>query len=72
MPEPIKSFKKVTEFHEHVCPGSALGYRAAKAGMKKINQRKDPPTKKLTIVENDSCAVDAIQVVSGCTRGKGT
>lgn len=67
----IKSFKKVTEFHGHVCPGSALGYKAAEAGMKELSTERSPDEEIVTIVENDSCAVDAIQVVCGCTMGKG-
>jgi formylmethanofuran dehydrogenase subunit E len=69
--KPIKSFDEVTKFHGHVCPGSALGYRAAEAGMKELSQKRAPDEEIVTIVENDSCAVDAIQVVTGCTMGKG-
>jgi formylmethanofuran dehydrogenase subunit E len=71
MQNKIKSFEEVTKFHGHVCPGSALGYRAAEAGMKELSQNRAPDEEIVTIVENDSCAVDAIQVVTGCTMGKG-
>jgi formylmethanofuran dehydrogenase subunit E len=71
MQESIKSFEEVTKFHGHICPGSALGYRAAEAGMKELSQKRAPDEELVAIVENDSCAVDAIQVVSGCTMGKG-
>jgi formylmethanofuran dehydrogenase subunit E len=67
----MKSFPEVTEFHGHECPGSALGYRAAEAGMKELSHKRFPDEEIVAIVENDSCAVDAIQVVSGCTMGKG-
>ena len=33
----IKPFSDVTMFHGHVCPGSALGYQAAKAGLKELS-----------------------------------
>ncbi|MEN6328727.1 MAG: FmdE family protein [Methanobacteriaceae archaeon] len=69
--EPIKSFEEVTEFHGHVCPGSALGYRAAETGVKELSTGRSADEEIVTIVENDSCAVDAVQVVSGCTMGKG-
>jgi formylmethanofuran dehydrogenase subunit E len=69
--ESIKSFQEVTKFHGHVCPGSVLGYRAAEAGMIELSPERSPDEELVTIVENDSCAVDAIQVVTGCTVGKG-
>jgi formylmethanofuran dehydrogenase subunit E len=67
----IKSFQEVTRFHGHVCPGSALGYRAAEAGMRELSSDRSPDEELVALVENDSCAVDAIQVVTGCTMGKG-
>lgn len=33
-------FLKVTEFHGHVCPGSAIGYRAAEIGIDEISSKK--------------------------------
>ena len=67
----IKPFSDVTDFHGHVCPGSALGYQAAKAGLKELSGERSQDEEIITIVENDSCAVDAIQVLTGCTFGKG-
>lgn len=66
-----KSFQEVTKFHGHVCPGSALGYRAAEAGLIDLYSERSPDEELVTLVENNSCAVDAIQVVTGCTLGKG-
>ncbi|HMK54240.1 MAG TPA: FmdE family protein [Methanobacteriaceae archaeon] len=54
-----------------MCPGSALGYRAALAAMEKLSHQRAPDEELVAIVENDTCAVDAVQVVSGCTMGKG-
>ncbi len=67
----LKPFSDVTNFHGHICPGSALGYQAAKAGLQELSQGRSPDEEIIAIVENDSCAVDAIQVVTGCTFGKG-
>ncbi len=67
----IKPFSEVTMFHGHVCPGSALGYQAAKAGLEALSGERSQDEEIIAIVENDSCAVDAIQVVTGCTFGKG-
>lgn len=67
----IKPFSDVTKFHGHVCPGSALGYQASRLGLKELSQGRSPDEEIIAVVENDSCAVDAIQVVTGCTFGKG-
>jgi formylmethanofuran dehydrogenase subunit E len=67
---PIKIPEKVIEFHGHTCPGITYGYRASLVALKEFGQRaKDEEI--VAIVENDSCAVDAIQVMTGCTFGKG-
>lgn len=66
-----KTFAEVTAFHGHVCPGSALGFKAAKLGLEKLKSSKSSDEEIVAIVENDSCAVDAIQVLTGCTFGKG-
>lgn len=67
----IKPFTDVTQFHGHICPGSALGYQAARAGLKELSTERSQDEEIIAVVENDSCAVDAIQVVTGCTFGKG-
>jgi len=67
----MKPFSEVTEFHGHICPGSAIGYKAAKAGLNELNSHISEDEEIVTIVENDSCAVDAVQVLTGCTFGKG-
>lgn len=59
------------EFHGHECPGLAIGYRAALyvQDLLKINFSEDEEV--VCISENDSCSIDAIQVITGCTAGKG-
>jgi formylmethanofuran dehydrogenase subunit E len=64
-------FLKVTEFHGHVCPGSAIGYKAAEIAIKELYSSFSEDEELVCITENDTCAVDAIQVVTGCTFGKG-
>ncbi len=64
-------FEKCVEFHGHVCPGLAIGYCAAKAGLSALGVNHSEDEEVVAIVENDSCAVDAIQVITGCTFGKG-
>jgi formylmethanofuran dehydrogenase subunit E len=66
----MDKFKDVVDFHGHTCPGLALGYRVALCALKQIGDRA-ADEELVAIVENNSCAVDAIQVVTGCTFGKG-
>ena len=63
-------FEEVVKFHGHACPGLALGYRVAKYVIENFSLRPDDE-ELVAIVENNSCAVDAVQVVTGCTFGKG-
>ncbi|HHX99811.1 MAG TPA: formylmethanofuran dehydrogenase [Methanothermobacter sp.] len=62
---------KVLEFHGHSCPGVAIGVRAAEIATDKLISSRAVDEELLAIVENDSCSVDAIQVITGCTFGKG-
>lgn len=64
-------FQEVTKFHGHICPGTVIGYRAAQIAVRAFALKKSVDEELITIVENDSCSVDAIQVVTGCTFGKG-
>jgi len=64
-------YSKVLEFHGHSCPGVAIGIRAAEIARDKLISNRAVDEELLAIVENDSCSVDAIQVITGCTFGKG-
>ena len=66
----VKRFEDVVDFHGHVCPGLALGYRVSIFALKELGERADDE-ELVAIVENNSCAVDAVQVITGCTFGKG-
>ena len=66
-----EDFQKCAEFHGHVCPGLAIGYRAAKAGMEWLAAKRAEDEEVVAIVETDACGADAIQVLTGCTFGKG-
>lgn len=68
----MKEYKYIIDFHGHSCPGLALGYRVARAALKEIGMEDISEDEELVaIVENESCAVDAIQAITGCTFGKG-
>jgi formylmethanofuran dehydrogenase subunit E len=63
--------REVIQFHGHLCPGLALGFRVAKAGLRELKADRPHDEELVAIVENDSCAIDAIQFITGCTFGKG-
>ena len=62
---------EVIRFHGHMCPGLAIGYRAAKIIMERLGSIRAEDEELVAIVENDSCSVDAIHWITGCTFGKG-
>lgn len=66
----MKTLDEVVEFHGHVCPGLVLGYRVSLLTLKELGKRAEDE-ELVAIVENNSCAVDAVQVMTGCTFGKG-
>ncbi|MEW5920963.1 MAG: FmdE family protein [Bacillota bacterium] len=66
-----KMWDRVVAFHGHSCLGLAIGFRVAEAAMRSLGNVRDIDEEMVAIVENDSCAVDAIQVITGCTLGKG-
>jgi len=65
------SFEECVAFHGHACPGLATGYRVATAAMKRLGVARPNDEELVCVAETDACGVDAIQVVTGCTAGKG-
>ncbi len=66
-----EELRETIAFHGHLCPGLALGYRVAKAALRELKAERPHDEELVAIVENDSCAADAIQFITGCTFGKG-
>jgi formylmethanofuran dehydrogenase subunit E len=62
---------EVARFHGHLCPGLAIGYRAAKIALEALAAERAEDEELVAIVENDSCSADAVQWITGCTFGKG-
>jgi formylmethanofuran dehydrogenase subunit E len=63
---------KVVAFHGHLCPGLLIGYRAAKAARQALGLAAPSQDEELVaVVENNSCSVDAFQVLLSTTFGKG-
>ncbi|PKN76625.1 MAG: formylmethanofuran dehydrogenase [Deltaproteobacteria bacterium HGW-Deltaproteobacteria-10] len=68
MPDDLK---RCVKFHGHICPGLIYGYRVTREAMKIMNLRRSADEEVVAICENDSCAVDALQVMLGTVAGKG-
>jgi formylmethanofuran dehydrogenase subunit E len=64
-------WKKAVDFHGHVCPGLSIGFKAARAGMAWLKERRAEDEELVAIVETNACGADAVQVLTGCTFGKG-
>lgn len=67
----MKTWEEVVEFHGHECPGLAIGYAVSKAVQKYLDIDFSNDEEIVCIAENDACGLDAIQVMLGCTIGKG-
>jgi len=63
--------KPSIEFHGHLCPGLVYGYLVAKEAINLLELKRSRDEEVVAICENDSCAVDALQVILGTSAGKG-
>jgi len=66
-----EEFQKCAEFHGHICPGLSLGFQAAKLALNTLAEKRAGDEEIVAIVETDACSADAVQVLTGCTFGKG-
>ena len=64
-------WEKCVDFHGHRCGGLRIGYAAAMYAMELLNISFSDNEQVVCISENDACGVDAIQVMLGCSIGKG-
>lgn len=67
----MTDFEKCAAFHGHVCGGLTIGYKAAQYAIRLLNLTVSDDEEVVCIAENDACGVDAIQVMLGCSIGKG-
>jgi formylmethanofuran dehydrogenase subunit E len=65
-----KTVEDVVRFHGHMCPGLAMGIRAAEVALREVGPHSSDE-EVVALVETNMCAVDAIQYLTGCTFGKG-
>ena len=66
-----EEFKQCVDFHGHICPGIATGFQAVKACMSELEETRAEDEELVAVVETDACSADAVQVLTGCTFGKG-
>lgn len=66
-----QQLKDAVSFHGHLCPGLLIGYRAALIALQQLDGERSEDEELVAIVENNSCSVDGIQFLTGCTFGKG-
>lgn len=74
IPETIQAkedYQACVKFHGHTCMGVTIGYQAAKLAMELLTEMRAVDEELIVIVETDACCCDAIQVLTGCTFGKG-
>jgi len=67
----MKDLDKAVEFHGHLCPFVVVGTLISNFAKEKLGFERAEDEEIYCIAENDSCAVDAIQALTGCTLGKG-
>lgn len=70
-PFQAEDFKKCADFHGHVCPGLSIGYRASLRALEWLKENRAEDEEIVAIVETNACGADAVQVLTGCTFGKG-
>lgn len=66
-----EDLKRCVAFHGHLCPGLVYGYLVAKEAIRRLDLDRSRDEEVVVISENDTCAIDALQVLLGTTAGKG-
>ena len=67
----MKTWKDCVAFHGHECGGLTIGYKASLYAIELLRLEFSEDEQVVCITENDACGVDAIQVMLGCSIGKG-
>lgn len=67
----MKSWIDCVAFHGHECGGLTIGYKASLYAAELLQLEFSQDEQVVCIAENDACGVDAIQVMLGCSVGKG-
>ena len=67
----MKTWNDCVAFHGHECGGLTIGYKASQYAIRLLNLTFSEDEQVVCISENDACGVDAVQVMLGCSIGKG-
>ena len=67
----MKTWQDCVAFHGHECGGLTIGYKASLYAIKLLGLEFSQDEQVVCIAENDACGIDAIQVMLGCSVGKG-
>jgi formylmethanofuran dehydrogenase subunit E len=67
----MKTWNDCVTFHGHECGGLTIGYKAALYAIQLLKLEFSDDEQVVCIAENDACGIDAIQVMLGCSVGKG-
>lgn len=67
----MKTWQDCAAFHGHECGGLTIGYKASLYAIDLLKLDFSDDEQVVCIAENDACGVDAIQVMLGCSIGKG-
>ena len=67
----MKTWQDCVNFHGHECGGLTIGYKASQYAAQLLELEFSADEQVVCISENDACGVDAIQVMLGCSVGKG-
>jgi len=67
----MKTWKDCVAFHGHECGGLTIGYKASLYATELLGLEFSDDEQVVCIAENDACGIDAIQVMLGCSVGKG-
>jgi len=67
----MTDWEKCVAFHGHECGGLTIGYKAAQYAVRLLDLHFSDDEQVVCVTENDACGVDAIQVLLGCSIGKG-
>lgn len=67
----MKTWQDCVAFHGHECGGLTIGYKASLYAIELLELAFSDDEQVVCIAENDACGVDGIQVMLGCSIGKG-
>lgn len=67
----MKNWNDCVAFHGHECGGLTIGYKAALYATQLLKLEFSDDEQVVCIAENDACGIDALQVMLGCSIGKG-